>query len=482
MLTPLKIKSFQDRLLELLHEVLTKDSIDIIKAQIIINMIERSPSILFNHQEITALNKIVQFCINTSVLNHAYSLKDHRKLALISGAGIAGLAASFELLASGFKVVIAEQRKSFDRFNIINMDVESQRFLKKFGLLNEFEAFVAGRIKLHKYILFEKNGIQNLGSSDVRNLQISNVPFEPEFFNKLFNEDAIYSVRISDLQTFLAKKALESGAHIFGNVAVEILERTQAGGVATVQITGKDNYYPVTTLHPNLFFVAEGAHSSTAIQLGMSAQEVINECSGENWIFGNVRYFGKETFVVSVIDTSQGNVEIANIIFNSKNCTINIAITAQQFLSQELIQKRILEITQRICSLQNIVDRPQELTAVVKQPVHIKNEQRDIYSKDNAFCIGDAAGHSSPLAGMGGTLGLTLIPRTIEQVINDSEKQPQKVHNNFQRFTAGYTSRWIKKSQTVKKHCLSFFNNKCANSQDCATKKVEPILQGSVIK
>ena len=81
--------------------------------------------------------------------------------------------------------------------------MESQRFLKKFGLLNEFEKAVAGRIRTHKYVLSEEKGMRHLGSSDVSKLQPSKVPFEPEFFNDLFNEDGIYSVRIKDLQTFL---------------------------------------------------------------------------------------------------------------------------------------------------------------------------------------------------------------------------------------------------------------------------------------
>jgi 2-polyprenyl-6-methoxyphenol hydroxylase-like FAD-dependent oxidoreductase len=78
------------------------------------------------------------------------------KLALISGAGIAGLAASFELVARGYKVVIVEKRDTFDRFNVINIDVEAQRFLKKFGLFDEFETSIAARIKEHRYILFNR--------------------------------------------------------------------------------------------------------------------------------------------------------------------------------------------------------------------------------------------------------------------------------------------------------------------------------------
>src|SRR5258708_4090467 len=73
-----------------------------------------------------------------------------RKTALITGAGIAGLAAAFELHEKGFHVVIAEKRSDFARFNVINFNKEVQEFLKKFNLLEEFEASVAARIHDHQ--------------------------------------------------------------------------------------------------------------------------------------------------------------------------------------------------------------------------------------------------------------------------------------------------------------------------------------------
>lgn len=75
---------------------------------------------------------------------------DHKKTAVISGAGIAGLAAAFELNAKGFNVVVAEKREEFSRFNVINLNKEAQAFLRKFNLLEEFEDSVAGRIENHQ--------------------------------------------------------------------------------------------------------------------------------------------------------------------------------------------------------------------------------------------------------------------------------------------------------------------------------------------
>lgn len=460
---------FHDCLPKLIDVTLEDGRINKNKIQRIINkirLIDGQPPVHINSHGIILIRKAIEFCITAAAINNGLSFKNSKKLVLINGAGIAGLAASFELLARGFNVIIAEKRKSFDRFNVINLDVESQRFLKKFGLLNEFEKSVAGRIRMHKYLLFEEKGIQNLGSSDVSKLLPSEVLFEPEYFNKLFNEDGIYSVRIKDLQTFLSKKALDAGVHIFGNIETEVLTCSHAGGVSKVKLRGIDSFSNSLEMQPHLLFLAEGAHSTTAKQLGMKNTEVKNECTGENWIFGSVNYVGKETFVVSVIDTSGGSLEIANIIFNAQISEINIAVTSKRNLSQELMKQRLLKLVGRVCVHLNLEERQESLIALVKRPVHIINEKRVIYSQDNVFCIGDAAGHSSPLAGMGGTLGLTLVPRTIEQLVKDYEQQPDKAHYNFHRFTDAYTARWIAKSQAVKNYCLKFFEAKGHLSND----------------
>ena len=400
--------------------------------------------------------RAIEYCISSAALKRSLYFGDPRKVALISGAGIAGLAASFELLARGFKVIIAEKRKDFNRFNVINLDVETQRFLKKFNLLNEFEETVAARIESHSiYVFSNEDGLEKRLYSDVTKIQTSDLPFEPQFFSRLFTKDAIYSVRIRDLQTFLANKVLDAGAHILGNVDVEVLTSMPEEDVSNVQITGHDRM----RVHPDLFFVAEGAHSQTAKQLKMAMNKVKNDCTGENWIFGNVKYLGDKTFVFGVIDTSGEKLEIANIIFNAKLKEINIAVTSEKELSQELINKRILETVNRVSSyLFN--STYQSVIKTVERPVHINNEQCMEYSKNNIFYIGDAAGHSSPLAGMGGTLGLTLIPHTIERLLNDHERQPAQMHNNFGLFSARYTSRWIEKSQSVKQHCIDFFKDK----------------------
>lgn len=398
----------------------------------------------------------VNFSITEAVLSYGLYFRPSKPLAVISGAGIAGLAASFELRARGFNVVIVEKRGRFSRFNVINLSVETQVFLKKFNLMEKFERFVAARIKEHRYMLVDKSlSPQRLALSDVSELRLDeSVSFEPGNFNKLFEQDGIYSMPIKVLQTFLAENALEAGVNIFGDVTVRILSRTQAGGVSKVQATFD------RTFKPNLFFIAEGAHSTTARELGMRTRKVTNVCTGENWVFGNMTYSGRETFVISLIDTSDKTLRIANVIFNAKSQVINIAMTSEKEAAEERIREQILQTVQQVFVQKAfpLEEMHSEVLTTVPKPVCVTNRTSFPFSMGNVFCIGDSAGSSSPLAGLGGTLGLTLIPCTVKQLLDDYEKQSRNIHRNFNEFSEGYTSRWIQKSEDIKRFCIGIYN------------------------
>lgn len=389
-------------------------------------------------------------------LDHGLYFRSLQPLAVISGAGIAGLAASFELRARGFNVVIAEKRDRFSRFNVINLNVETQTFLKRFNLLEKFEKFVAARIKEHRYVLLDKSKTpQRFALSDVSELRLDeSASFEPKNFSKLFEKDGIYSVPIEVLQTFLAENALDAGVNMLGHATVRVLSRTQTGEVSKVQVTAD------RILQPALFFIAEGAHSTTARELGMRTKTVTNACTGENWIFGNMTYSGKETFVVSLIDTSQKTLRIANVIFNAQSHVVNIAVTSERKVPQEKIRQQIVETAHQIFAQKAfpLEEMESELLATVSEPVHIQNRTSFPFSMGNVFCIGDSAGSSSPLAGLGGTLGLTLVPKTVEQLLDDYEKRSPSLHDNFHSFSEGYTTRWIEKSVGIKQLCMGIFN------------------------
>ncbi|CDZ81263.1 geranylgeranyl reductase family protein [Candidatus Rubidus massiliensis] len=405
---------------------------------------------------VKSLYDAVNFRIKEIALKSGLYFRTMKPVAVVSGAGIAGLAASFELRVRGFNVVIVEKRESFSRFNVINLNIETQAFFKKFDLLEKFERFVAAKIKEHRNLLVDKDKfVKFIGLSVVGKIGHKQpvFSFEPRNFNKLFNQNGVYSVPIGVLQTFLAENALERGVTIIGNTTVKILSRTQVGGVSKIQITFD------RILKPDLFFIAEGVHSRTVIELGMKTREMTNVCTGENWIFGNMSYFGKETFVMSLIDVSEKTLRLTNLIFNAKAQVINIAVTSDREVCEYDIRKQIQETAQQVFNQKAfpLEKMHSELLTTVSKPVSIVNRILYPFSVGNVFCIGDTAGSSSPLAGLGGTLGLTLVPCTVKQLIDDYEKQSKRLHENFKEYSNGYTSRWIEKSEAIKEFCLNVY-------------------------
>lgn len=376
-----------------------------------------------------------------------------RKTALICGAGIAGLAAAFELVAKGFEVTVAEKRAEFSRYNIINLSPEVQAFLRKFNLLEEFESSVAARIQDHRIVLFGSGEPKLIDTSDVSQLQFEgSLPRDPNKFTELFQKDGIYSVQIKDLQAFLAQKAVKLGVKILSDLEMNVVVPIEQGRVSKVELVQKQNPSSSLLLEPDLFLIADGAHSTSARQLGMvndQADAVQNACTGENWIFGNLQYKGDKTFVISMIITAQKTLQIANVIFNAKNHVVNVAVTTEGTPNQLEIERQILVTAQKAFDYAGVKEDLNIIEAI-KQPVRITNQKASLCSMGNVFRIGDAVGNSSPLAGLGGTLGLTLVPLTVERLVEDYQIKSDKLHSNFKTYSQAYVSKWIDKSQSIK--------------------------------
>lgn len=421
------------------------------------------------------------------IKNPAPGQLSRKKTALISGAGIAGLATAFELNKKGFDVTVVEKRSDFSRFNIINLNKEVQDFLRRFDLLAEFEIFAA-RIKKHYIVNVGTNGITPICDSDVSKFQFEGtLDRNPETFKDLFGEDGIYSVHIKDLQAFLAKKATKLGVKILSDSEIQIANPIENGRVSNVEIIQK-NGFPLR-LNPDLFFIAEGAHSTSAQKLRMvdNARDVVeNDCTGENWIFGNLKYSGSETFVISMCITAQKTLQIANVIFNAKTHTVNVAVTSDANPTQAEIDALITEIARKAFEHGKTIEpiKPEQLEIIdtIKKPVTVINRMASVCSQGNVFEVGDTVGYSSPLAGLGGTLGLTLVPCTVEQLLDGYQQRldESELHRKFQESSQAYVSTWIKKSQAVKGFLVDFFAKNLSKDQSVAVevKDAEPHKEG----
>jgi 2-polyprenyl-6-methoxyphenol hydroxylase-like FAD-dependent oxidoreductase len=135
-------------------------------------------------------------------------------------------------------------------------------------------------------------------------------------------------------------------------------------------------------------------------------------------------------------------------------------VTSEREVSEDRIREKILQTVQQVFTQRAfpLEEMPSELLTTVSKPVHVANRTSLPFSMGNVFCLGDAAGSSSPLAGLGGTLGLTLVPRTVKQLLDDYERQSMSMHRNFNELSEGYTSRWMQKSERIKRFCMDIFD------------------------
>lgn len=392
-------------------------------------------------------------------------------IAVISGAGISGLAAAIELRSRGYKVVVVEKRSDFSRFNVINISKEAQEFLRRHDLLKEFETSLAGRIEEHQNVLIKDNRIETIFNEDVSTLTFDgSIPADPLSFDKLFQESGIYSVPIKGLQAFLAEKAIKAGVKILSDAEISVDRMTSECKVEVLSIKRHDAASPIITVKPDLLFLAEGAHSKTAEKLGLVDEEmdlVENACTGENWIFGNFKYEGNRSFVISIIEASQETLQIANVIFNGKSRVVNIAATVDKGMDSVQMKERIITVAKYAFSHANIKEEP-VLLEVAKQPVNIINRKASLCSKGNVFRIGDDAGSSSPLAGLGGTLNLTLVPLAISKLCFDYAGDRKAMHKNFKEYTQAYVGKWIDKSLSVKNIIMGIYSGARLKSKEAS--------------
>lgn len=175
-----------------------------------------------------------------------------------------------------------------------------------------------------------------------------------------------------------------------------------------------------------------------------------------------------------MIITSQKTLQIANVIFNAKSQIVNVAVTSDENPNQDDINRLILDTAQLAFNYGGITEKPKVLETV-KRPVHTTNRLGSICSRGNVFRIGDAAGHSSPLAGLGGTLALTLVPCAIEQLLDDLQVGSNELHSNFKMYSQAYVNKWIDKSQSIKEIIQGVFEKEqslAMESVGCTQNKV----------
>ncbi len=364
----------------------------------------------------------------------------------------------------GFEVAVLEKRSlDFNRFNMVNLKVESEVVLKDLEIFEDFEKEVASRLQDHRILLLEEGSVTEIDSEDVSKVtSMRQIPFTSESLKnpdlKLFGPSGVYTVIIGEYQQFLAKKARQRGVKVIGNTEVAI-----EGGDRRVLRANQNGVERL--LHPDLVVLSDGARGGVGDSNARDIPE--HHCHNERWIFGNVAYSGERAFVTTLIEFSQeGRPYVSNVIFNPKARQANVAFGGDlSELNEDEVKTAIERAAQKAFD-QSGVDEVARATVVNTQIVDVVNQQAEqVVLGNNVVLAGDRAGVSSPLAGLGATLASTYYPAAVRELgitlgMGAGPEVLTRSLNHYREDTASFTKKWLDTSHGVKAFILNLNKKK----------------------
>jgi hypothetical protein len=162
-----------------------------------------------------------------------------------------------------------------------------------------------------------------------------------------------------------------------------------------------------------------------------------------------VIYNGTENFVLSFVISEGCSLHIANVIFNGHLHVANIAVT---YSEGDSIEQNLSEMVREAFSLAN-VEEDAELINTTVTPVEIQNRVAETFAKGNVLVVGDSGANSSPLAGAGGSIGVTTVPYAVEQIAKSGPAE-EAIHT-FNMIGTASAQKWIEKSASIKRYIES---------------------------
>lgn len=378
------------------------------------------------------------------------------KQAVVVGAGIAGLTAALVLAHEGFSVVILEKRTAdFDRFNIVNLKAECGTILHKLGLFDDFVNHLATRLKVQRYFRFEGDRYVEFKRETLSGFPVSEkFSFEAEDIADLFRAGGIYAVSIAEFQQFLAAAALRTGAVSIVTEVKITLRGNEDKGVLATQGTTKREF------SPHLIVLADGTgknrvKSEQGEELVEETVDLKHPSDGELWVFGNVSYTGKNAFVTILIDpSSKTETQIANVIFDPRRKSANVAVSVtSREVSEEAIAAQIQTVAKTAFSLSGLKEKIDVRS--ISKVVRISNRIGKKFSLGkNLILVGDRAGASSPLAGLGASLATTTYPYGVGLVaralLSECDHQVSQAFETYSALARASVLKWFEASREVR--------------------------------
>ena len=135
-------------------------------------------------------------------------------LAVVSGAGPAGLVAAATLKQKGYDVVVIDKRNAFTRMNLVNVDPDALHYFKKMGVLEPILNDVTSIHTRHDYRIRQMSSkvilLKSLWLYPIRLMQNMHIQ---QAIAEGFQENSILAVSIADFQKFFYDFNKKSGVH-----------------------------------------------------------------------------------------------------------------------------------------------------------------------------------------------------------------------------------------------------------------------------
>jgi 2-polyprenyl-6-methoxyphenol hydroxylase-like FAD-dependent oxidoreductase len=337
-----------------------------------------------------------------------------QKVAVVLGAGPAGLLAAQALLKSGKhqQIIIVEKRQTFSRFNFVNFFPESWPMLHELNVAEDFMKVSTPMEFLHFHseankqatdILLDDGSPLDSFNYKGKVLDILNMP-----------KAGLHVVNLAELQHQLSTSLVKNNKIFLINGTAAINNNTDSN-FHDIEITQNINEYDTQkySLTPDLIIVAEGAHSASRNNLSIQFNTVLKKqfwCSGSVSLKDtreNPRQFLQ---VLDVIRDEKPNVRNFGI-FQVRNSELFLVGTAAAHESvDQCLQRNAWELinaaNQRdgLASLAIAMDKI-EVIEKSQDIIEITPSKADkFYSNNNLIIFGDAAGNGTPKGGIGFSL------------------------------------------------------------------------------
>jgi len=363
------------------------------------------------------------------------------RIAVVLGAGPAGLIAAKNILDAGFheQIFIIEKRDSFSRVNYLNFFPESWPILRELRIADALKK-ISHPAKSFRFYIQRSDAITNFESSD------ENTPMSFDYrgpVKDIFQNPRIglHIFNIAQMQHELAQQLIQDKRVKLIHGEGRVLPTSDKNLMHEIRIECENDAQPLV-LSPDLIVIAEGAHSINREHIGIIFEQKI---APQLWCSGSVsllNHYSNTTMFVQLADIYKDNILQRTVgIFNlpAQQLFLNGEVHKNESVDDCLKRNGALLIKYARHAANNAEDLP-KLT-VNPDEIQIIRKNEDIIvinpskavravSGNNVILTGDAAGNSTPRGGIGLSLITSVYQQALRDFLNNNDRKTALVEYN----------------------------------------------------